>query len=400
MKKILGILIILTVFSSAIAFAEEKTVDTSDENKYQDVLLETGLNVIEPAKVQVEENTVKEQTLSERLREVYHLEIERTDVPVPLFNKITTFKPEKGPLESFHPWVAIQTHGDYVIPENSDNDFLYRVGLINVNLDGTLKGGKEDFRLMLDPTPQTVRPFMQQFIQDAYIASNRIPHHRIIFGNTRPAVGLEGAQSPYTLPFINRSQISRNFGTVRKFGLRVSGNYDYVDYDLGALSSDTFFQSFFPGMEFNGWVNLKPLAKTKGKYGKLVTGGGIAAGRRHTDFFVAGAYVGYEYKRFSTCFEWAHADGFNGQNGLSDKKASGFYTTVAYKVTPKLQLLARYDEYDPDTTISHNNKREYSAGINYFIKGQALRLILNYVFCQNDNIANSHRIMLGTQILL
>ena len=115
------------------------------------------------------------------------------------------------------------------------------IGVINVNLDGVLKSGEEDFRIMLNPTPQSQRPFMQNFIQDAYIATNRIPHHRIILGNTRPAVGYEGSQSPYTLPFINRSQISRNFGTVRKFGLRVVGNYDFIDYDLGALSSDTFF---------------------------------------------------------------------------------------------------------------------------------------------------------------
>ena len=45
-------------------------------------------------------------------------------------------------------------------------------------------------------------------------------------------------------------------------------------------------------------------------------------------------------------------------------------------------------------------RREYTAGINYFIKGQALKLILNYVFCQNQSAPDSHRIMLGTQILL
>lgn len=97
---------------------------------------------------------------------------------------------KEGPLESFHPWVAVQSHGEYNMPEGSDNDLLYRVGLININLDGVLKGGKEDFRIMLDPTPQTARPFMQQFLQDAYIATNRIPHHRVILGNTRPAVGI------------------------------------------------------------------------------------------------------------------------------------------------------------------------------------------------------------------
>ena len=403
MKRIL-ILFFLLIFVSTAALAEEEenhegAVDTGEE-----IFLETQLNFIEPAENDSDEsNPIElphEKTLAERLKEVYNLEIERTDVAVPLSNDITTFKFEKGPLKSFHPWVAYQGHGRVELNDGGDDDLFYKIGVINVNLDGVLKSGKEDFRIMLNPTPQSQRPFMQNFIQDAYIATNRIPHHRIILGNTRPAVGYEGSQSPYTLPFINRSQISRNFGTVRKFGLRVVGNYDFVDYDLGALSSDTFFSSFFPGAEFDGWVNFKPLAKTDGKYGKLVTGGGITAGKRHSDFFVAGAYAGYEYKKFTTRFEWAHSNGSNGLAGLTTNKATGFYTTVAYKITPKVQVLFRYDEFDPNTDIAHNKSREYTTGINYFIKGQAVKLILNYIFCQNQSRPDSHKILVGTQFLL
>ena len=100
-------------------------------------------------------------------------------------------------------------------------------------------------------------------------------------------------------------------------------------------------------------------------------------------------------------FEWADANGYNGPSGFAtDKKAGGFYSTLGYRFTPKLQGLIRYDEFDPNKDIAHNNKREYSLGFNYFIKGQALKLIMNYVYCQNDATKDSHRIMLGTQILL
>ena len=151
-----------------------------------------------------------------------------------------------------------------------------------------------------------------------------------------------------------------------------------------------------------GWVNFKPLGLTNGKYGKLKIGGGIDAGHRDSGFCVAGAYVGYEYKKFFANFEWANADGYNGGSSgrQSRDHSTGFYTTIGYRITPKLQVLARYDEFDPDKHIRGNKKREYSFGINYFIKGQALRLTLNYIFCQNDVARDSHRIMLGTQILL
>ncbi len=413
MKKLLEIfelLVMFTVLSSAAYAVEEVSVEEAQQQTGE-VLEEIQLehpklhfthhyreaDGTKKLHISTDES---DKTLAEKIQEIYETEYNDTNVINPLLAKITTVKFDEGPLDNLHVWAAVQSHGTVDMPENSDTDTTYGVGLININIDGQFKGKKEDFRIMLDPTPQHNRGFMSQLLQDAYIATNRIPHHRILVGNSRPGVGYEGAQSPYTLPFINRSQISRTFANVRKAGVRVQGNYSLVDYDFGGYSSDTYFQDLFPGLEFDGWVNLKPLGKTDGKYGKLITGGGISAGKRYTDYFVSGAYVRYEYKKFTTSFEWAHADGYNGAAGVSTKKASGFYTSVAYKITPKVQILARYDQFDPDTTIDHNNRREYTAGLNYFIKGQGMRVILNYVFCQNDNTEDSHRILLGTQFLL
>ena len=99
-------------------------------------------------------------------------------------------------------------------------------------------------------------------------------------------------------------------------------------------------------------------------------------------------------------FEYAAANGYNGVRTISTNHAEGFYSTIGYKITPKLQLLARYDHFVPNKQIADDIRREYSAGVNYFIKGQALKLMLNYVFCQNDLIEDSHRLILGTQIML
>ena len=63
--------------------------------------------------------------------------------------------------------------------------------------------------------------------------------------------------------------------------------------------------------------------------------------------------------------------------GISSNKAEGLYTTLGYRITPKLQLVGRYDQYRPNLDMSNNMQKEYSAGINYFLKGQALKLILN-----------------------
>ena len=340
--------------------------------------------------------------LSETAKNVYNLEIERTDVATPLLKDQLTFHFEKGVLDNLHIWSAYQMNFSTTIPERGDTDSKFDVGLINILIDGQFKGGKENFRIMLDPTHRHSHlPFMEPFFQDLYIESHRLAHTSVLVGNSRPGVGIEGAQSPYTLAFINRSQISRNLANIRKFGVRVRGDYSLMDYDVGVYSSSTNFTSFFPGHEFDAWMNVKPLGKTDGRFGKLVAGGGISSGDKHdTSYMVSSAYAGYDYKKFWTKFEYAHANGSNGGSGLSDKRSEGLFVTVGYHLTKKLELLARYDEFDPDRTINNNKMREYTLGTNYYLKGQALKLIFNYIYCQNDSKTDSHRLLVGTQILL
>ena len=339
--------------------------------------------------------------LARTAHDVYNLQIENTKEPACLLKEPMTHHFERGPIDNVHLWGVIQMNNATTIPENGGGNDKFSVNLINVIIDGQFKSGKENFRLMFDPAPQHNRGFFHQLPQDVYIESHRIKNNVILFGNSRVGGGIEATQSPYTLPFVNRSQIARNFGNIRKFGIRLKGNYALVDYDLGGYSSDTYFSEFFPGVEFNGMVNFKPLGLTDGRWGKMRIGGGIVAGENHgTDYVVSTGYLGYEYKKFWTRMEYANADGSNGGDGLNSKKRQGWCVTCGYHLTKKLELLARYDEFDPDKSISSNNRREYTAGINYYLKGQALKLILNYVFCQNESAPDSHRIVVGTQIAI
>ncbi len=397
MKKLLPILIAI-ILTAAPVFAKQK------DGYLDEVILEESATISEPSEAspETESDIPQEKTLREKLNDVYHLEVYKYDTPNFLLKDVLTKKfDEDSPLESLNLWAGYNGNIGVYMNEDASSNSQYDFNAINVGIDGKFKNNTADFRIMFQDSPYSSRNFVQSMFADMYIATNKIPHHRVMIGHTRPPVGMEGGYGPFVLPFIARSQISRNFGTVRKLGARVSGDYSLIDYDLGVYSSDTYFQEFFPGTEFIGWVNFKPLAKTGGKYGSLKIGGGLDAGNRSNSFCVAGAYIGYEYKRFMANFEWANADGYNGPSGFStDKHASGFYATLGYMLTKKLQILARYDEFDPDKNIAHNNQREYSLGLNYFIKGQGLRLILNYVFCQNDAAKDSHRILVGTQILL
>lgn len=316
-----------------------------------------------------------------------------------LFEEVLTKNFEKSPIETIHLFGIYR--GDFgfdFAPDGESGEYNFTE--LSAGVNGKFRNGKTYYEARFRFSPQNDYSFFQFLPSNLYIANTAIPHHTVILGNTRTPTGYEGVQSIESIPFVARSQIARNFGNVRKVGLRVKGNYDFIDYDIGGYSSDTYFRKFFPGAEFAGWATLKPLAFTDGKWGSLKLGGGITAGQNEIDYFVSGAYAGYEYKNFSLDFEYAKANGYNGFYALSSDEAEGFYTTLGYKVTPKLQCLMRYDQFTPNLAYSADVRREYSFGINYFIKEQTLKLMLNYVYCQNDLLDDSHRIILGTQLLL
>ena len=76
------------------------------------------------------------------------------------------------------------------------------------------------------------------------------------------------------------------------------------------------------------------------------------------------------------------------------------YTSVYYRITPKIELLARYDTFQPNLGVSNQSIKEYVMGMNYYLKGQGLRFMVNYIFRQNAFDKDSHRIIIGTQIML
>ncbi len=325
-------------------------------------------------------------------------DIIRTDVPSYLLKEELTFQPEKGPVSKIQYYGAYSGHlSSYWSGKNYDTS--YDFGFIQLGAIGKIRGTKTNFKVVVNPKGIHGLNYMQSFFADAYLINDSIPHHKVVAGYSRNQIGKEGGSSSYILPFVMRSQISRNFGSTRALGVRLIGDYDLVDYSMAFNSSDRYFREWFAGPEFTGWVDLKPLGKTDGRYGQLIVGGGLNAGKNNTSYTVGSLYLGYKYKKLWSSFEFAAADGYNGSY-VVDKKAAGFYGTVGYKIHPRLQIIGRYDQFDPDRDASGDTKREYTAGINYFIKGQALRIMLNYIFCRNQNTADSHRLLIGTQVLL
>lgn len=314
----------------------------------------------------------------------------------------------KGPIESIAPWVDF--NGAFTGAWTGENytNSTYGINFQDVGINGKFRtnddpasGKKTVFRVMFNTGKEIVgNTYLQSFMADNYIMRYWTKDDQILVGYARTATGLEGGESPFTIPFFARSQISRTYGNVRALGVKAQGQHKLYDYSAGMFSSGRFFKDFCPGEEFVLLGSIKPLGLTDGRYGNLVMGGSIDGGNANSRFFVAGTHLTYEYKRLKASFEYASANGSNGSTGFTANNSEGYYGTLAYRITPRLQALVRYDKFDPNKAAANDMRTEYTAGINYFVKGQALKLMLNYVYYTVENGTYGSRIVAGTQIIL
>ena len=234
-----------------------------------------------------------------------------------------------------------------------------------------------------------------------YIERNFNKNHKMRLGVSRSPIGLEGSMSSFALPFANRAQISREFGDAISTGISFIGNKGAFEYNLGGYTSTRFTQGFKDGAEFIGRVGVRPFYNQEGSYFRnLKFYAGADIGHRGENYGVYSAAMTYGYKKFLMNFEYAYANGSNGDY-FDPRKRQGFFATIGWNFTPKLQLLARYDYFDTNLEQSNDVNHEYSVGINYFVFKQRLKFALNYVFSNNEKTnTNKNGIYLLTQFFI
>lgn len=369
------------------------------------IIFDPAVTVKLPAKA---EEMTKTEEYKYKIHEALLGEVSTTVSTKGLLEDTMKMTFEKGPIESLAPWFDYSGNLSNMWNGENYQNTLYGINFCDVGVNGKIRtkddpasGKKTVFRLMYNVGKEIQgNTYLQSFMADNYIMRYWSKDDQVLFGYARAAVGIEGGESPLTIPFFGRSQISRTYGNVRTLGLKAQGNHKLYDYSAGFFSSGRYFKDFFPGPEFVGLVSIKPLGLTDGKWGKLAMGGSLNAGNAESHYCVGGAHLIYDYKRLKASLEYAAADGSNGSTGFTSNQSEGFYGTLAYRVTPRIQALVRYDQFDPNKNKANDIRREYTAGINYFVKGQALKLMLNYVLYSVENGTYGSRIMVGTQIIL
>jgi phosphate-selective porin len=81
--------------------------------------------------------------------------------------------------------------------------------------------------------------------------------------------------------------------------------------------------------------------------------------------------------------------------------AEGAHVTAAYFLIPaKLQAMVREEWFDPNTAISGNTMRTLTLGLNYYLKGDDIKFMLNYLIGDVPNTAaEGDRLLTRIQVI-
>lgn len=303
---------------------------------------------------------------------------------------------ESGPVKNFKIGAYVRMDNEMSV-KNGDFSDLVNFNSVELTTETLLR----DNKTKLNVSYNFVRNldydnhFFQKF-SNLYVDHSFTKNQTVRIGNARVPVGIEGGLSSSKIMLVKRGQIYGNFADARSFGIRNIGKYKYAEYDIGWYDSSRFMNKMFQGSEFAGNVAVKPLAKFDGKYGDLKLGTSIDVGDASfaNHYSVYTAYAQYKKDKFYWDFEYAHANGAGGKY-IDDTNGQGFFTTVAYKVTPKIELLGRYDYYK-DFSKS-NPSQEFTAGVNFY-NNPHCKFVLNYAYkLAEKSSSDSHKIYIGTK---
>lgn len=291
--------------------------------------------------------------------------------------------------------------GDSRFSDANDRIYLRRARL---NASGRFLE-KYDFRLEVElaGTLASTSSLRAQ-LTDAFVAWRGLPALNIWVGQFKTYYGFEFLSLDPRLFTIERSLVTDRLTVWRQLGAGVGGDLlgKRVAYSVGAFNGNAANNSFndndsflvagrLSGSPWLGVVQGEVASWSVGVNGYMSEDASVSPGPEF-GFALPGAVFsgnraawGFDTQlHYGPLDLWAEflKTQFRPTDGLPapEVNARGWYVqATGYVLPPRLQLLARYETFNPNPLRPDNDRSTWTFGANYYIRGNNLKLQLDYL---------------------
>ncbi len=293
----------------------------------------------------------------------------------------------------------LQPQFDYVMAEEG-NSSTFRFNRMRIGVMGNIPYDFGYYALL------ETSPFFnddgQIFLIDAFVSYNRYEFARASVGRFKKPIGLELLTPCSGLHTIERSMVVNELTgpTNRDMGFTVMGGNrnSLVSYQVAIMNGGNSGWLNDNGfMDYYGRVDLRPI---KG----ISIGGSFSYGESNPTIedegaendqrFRYGTDIDYQWNKLRVQSEYLFGEdrgsyttggGCEGDAELHEGsiKRQGFYVMGMYDVTPQIQPVIKYEQYDEDRSISDNLRQVTTFGVNIFFNDWT-RLQVNYLYKAED----------------
>jgi len=248
--------------------------------------------------------------------------------------------------------------------------------------------------------PAKVKYFVQTdavgspFLLDTKLQFFYLPYTEVAIGRFLPNFTHYMPRSTAMLDMINYPLLVARYAMWRQIGVQTTTSTDYLDFNLGIFngypgnswSDDNDAKDFFSAaaikVDFASLIGYSWLGKTPMDTIDLAKnrfGGGLILSKGLTEqMAVAVKGEGVMGQDDVTADSTINSMGFYGHLGLKLNLGEGL---------PAVEILGRYDSFDPDMDVDDNAETWITGGVNFFIDGEHAKISLNYVMKKEETPA-------------
>ncbi|MBI4656438.1 MAG: hypothetical protein HY746_06815 [Elusimicrobia bacterium] len=207
-----------------------------------------------------------------------------------------------------------------------------------------------------------------------------LPKTEIAVGRFLPNFTYYMPMSTAKLDLVNYPLITTQYAVWRQVGIQTTTTLDRFDLNVGVFNG-------YPANNMNDTNNAKDLfgrVTAKPIDGLQVFGyawmgnafatrTGILAQNRVGGGASFEKKLSQESKVLTLRGEYLKASNENAADSM------GYYAQAGLKVTPKIEILSRYDGYDPNVDAKDDGLTWITGGLNYYLDGTNVMFYLNYI---------------------